>query len=161
MRKKKSTKSSTLISGQFLPKNKSMGVFAYQYKKIDDSLMEFGFRIDDVEAKADSIHEIEEFGNATTAGEVHAEGGLTKSFTPKSVSLGLTQDLGEGFRIHSSASYVEERPCFELFTGGVHHTTNLYEQGNVNLKRNWQTLIWGYLMRTVDLNCELIFSKVI
>ncbi|MAF82276.1 MAG: hypothetical protein CMK52_05195 [Proteobacteria bacterium] len=117
-------------------KNKAMGVFAYQYKKINDSLMEFGFRIDDVEAKADSIHEIEEFGNATTAGEVHAEGGLTKSFTPKSVSLGLTQDLGEGFKIHSSASYVERAPSFyELFTGGVHHTTNLYEQGNVNLKK--------------------------
>ena len=38
------------------------------------------FRIDDVEAKADSIHEIEEFGNATTAGEVHAEE-ANKSFT--------------------------------------------------------------------------------
>ena len=41
--------------------------------------MEFGFRIDDVEAKADSIHEIEEFGSSTSAGEVHAEDGLTKA----------------------------------------------------------------------------------
>ena len=79
---------------------------------------------------------LEEFGSSTSAGEVHAEDGLTKSFTPKSFSLGLTQDIGEGFRIHSSASYVERAPSFyELFTGGVHHTTNLYEQGNVDLKK--------------------------
>ena len=62
-KRKKDTKS-TLISGLFLLLKISLwDCFAYQYKKIDDSLMEFGFRIDDVEAKADSIHEIEEFGN--------------------------------------------------------------------------------------------------
>lgn len=117
-------------------KNKSIGIFAYQYTKIDGRLFEFGARVDNVNVESDHVHEIEEYGDASTAGEVHEENGLDKSFTPISLSLGLTQDLGEQFKIHGSASYVERAPSsFELFSGGVHHTTGLYEQGNPNLKK--------------------------
>ena len=116
--------------------NKSVGLFAYQFKNVNDSLFEFGARLDNVEVKSDHIHEIEEFGNASTAGEVHEDTGTKKSFSPKSLSFGVTQSLSEEFKIHSSSSYVERAPSyFELFTGGVHHTTGLYEQGNPNLKK--------------------------
>ena len=117
--------------------NRSIGLFSYQYKRIGDSLFEFGARVDKVNVEAAHIHEIEEFGTAASAGEVHEEDGRRLSFTPASVSLGITQDMaGSGVKIHGSASYVERAPStFELFTGGVHHTTGLYEQGNVNLKK--------------------------
>ena len=117
--------------------NRSIGLFSYQYKRIGDSLFEFGARVDRVNVEAAHIHEIEEFGTAASAGEVHEEDGRSLSFTPASVSLGITQDMpGTGVKVHGSASYVERAPSnFELFTGGVHHTTGLYEQGNVNLKK--------------------------
>ena len=117
-------------------KNKSIGLFAYQFKKIDGRLFEFGARIDSVDVESEHIHEIEEYGNAATAGEVHEDAGVEKSFTPSSVSFGVTQDLSSQFKVHGSASYVERAPSsFELYTGGVHHTTGLYEQGNPNLKK--------------------------
>ncbi len=117
-------------------KNKSIGLFAYQYKKIGDRLFEFGARMDSVDVESDHVHEIEEYGNATSAGEVHEEVGLDKSFTPSSMSFGVTQDLTNQFKVHGSVSYVERAPSsFELFTGGVHHTTGLYERGNTNLKK--------------------------
>ena len=116
-------------------RNKSIGLFAYQSKEIDGRLFEIGARVDHVDVKADHVHEIEEFGNSTTAGEVHEEAGRDVSFNPKSMSFGVTQDLNNMLKIHGSASYVERAPSsFELFTGGVHHTTGLYEQGDPNLK---------------------------
>ena len=117
-------------------KNKSTGLFAYQYTKIDGRLFEFGARVDNVKVESEHIHEIEEYGNASTAGEIHEEDGIEKSFTPSSVSLGITQDLISDLKLHTSASYVERAPSsFELFSGGVHHTTGIYEQGNSNLKK--------------------------
>ena len=38
--------------------------------------------------EAAHIHEIEEFGTAASAGEVHEEDGRRLSFTPASISLG-------------------------------------------------------------------------
>ena len=117
-------------------KNKSIGLFAYQYKKVGGRLFEFGFRLDDVKVESKHVHEIEEYGNASTAGEVHEENGIEKSFTPSSLSLGVTQDLSSDFKFHTSVSYVERAPSsFEMFSGGVHHTTGLYEQGDPNLKK--------------------------
>ena len=117
-------------------KNKSIGMFAYQYKKTGNRLFEFGARVDSVDVESDHVHEIEEYGDFATAGEVHEETGLDKSFTPTSVSFGITQDLSSQLKVHGSASYVERAPSsFELFTGGVHHTTGLYERGNTNLNK--------------------------
>ncbi|MFN3657108.1 MAG: TonB-dependent receptor [Pseudolabrys sp.] len=56
------------------------------------------------------------------------------SFTPKSLSVGLIQDLALDLVASITAQYVERAPKpAELFSGGPHEATATFDKGNVNL----------------------------
>ena len=58
----------------------------------------------------------------------------SRSYTPKSVSLGLIQDLPLDLVGSVTAQYVERAPKpAELFSGGVHDATVTFDKGNTNL----------------------------
>lgn len=60
---------------------------------------------------------------------------MSRVFTPKSVSLGYSKPLGQGWSLGGSASKVERAPSvFELFADGEHVATSAYEKGNPALK---------------------------
>jgi iron complex outermembrane receptor protein len=55
-------------------------------------------------------------------------------YTPKSVSVGLIQELPLGLTGSITAQYVERAPKpAELFSGGPHDATATFDKGNVNL----------------------------
>ncbi|MDP2297710.1 MAG: TonB-dependent receptor [Pseudolabrys sp.] len=55
-------------------------------------------------------------------------------FTPKSVSLGLIQNLPLDLVASVTAQYVERAPKpAELFSGGGHHATETFDKGNIGL----------------------------
>jgi len=55
-------------------------------------------------------------------------------FTPKSVSLGLIQNLPLDLVASATAQYVERAPKpAELFSGGAHHATETFDKGNIGL----------------------------
>jgi iron complex outermembrane receptor protein len=56
------------------------------------------------------------------------------SYTPKSLSLGLIQDLPFALTGSLTAQYVERAPKpAELFSGGVHDATGTFDKGNTSL----------------------------
>ncbi|GLK75973.1 TonB-dependent receptor [Methylopila jiangsuensis] len=58
-----------------------------------------------------------------------------RAFTPISGSLGLLQDLPNGFVASLTGQYVERAPSgLELFSRGSHHAAGLFEIGDPNLK---------------------------
>lgn len=58
----------------------------------------------------------------------------SRSFTPKSVSIGLLQNLPMDLVGSLTAQHVERAPKpAELFSGGVHDATTTFDKGNVNL----------------------------
>ena len=58
----------------------------------------------------------------------------SRSFTPKSLSLGVIQNLPLDLVASLTAQYVERAPKpAELFSGGVHDATATFDKGNTNL----------------------------
>lgn len=58
-----------------------------------------------------------------------------RTFTPMSGSLGLLQDLPNGFVASLTGQYVERAPSgLELFSRGSHHAAGLFEIGDPNLR---------------------------
>jgi iron complex outermembrane receptor protein len=82
---------------------------------------------------------IEQVDLSGTGRSFDAVGTLTstpasRSYTPKSASIGLLQDLSLGLTGSLTAQYVERAPKpAELFSGGVHDATGTFDKGNVNL----------------------------
>ncbi len=72
----------------------------------------------------------------------------SRSFTPKSASIGLLQDLPMGLTGSLTTQYVERAPKpAELFSGGVHDATATFDKGNVNLKTETAQTIEAGLRR--------------
>ncbi|KAB1072458.1 TonB-dependent receptor [Methylobacterium planeticum] len=68
-------------------------------------------------------------------GEDPAQTARTRRFAPKSLSLGVLQDLPDGFVASLNGSYVERAPTgYELFSFGPHDATATFEIGNPNLQ---------------------------
>jgi iron complex outermembrane recepter protein len=60
---------------------------------------------------------------------------VSPSYTPKSASIGLIQNLPWDLVGSLTAQYVERAPKpAELFSGGAHDATNTFDKGNPNLK---------------------------
>ncbi|GJD83953.1 TonB-dependent receptor [Methylobacterium haplocladii] len=69
------------------------------------------------------------------AGEDPAAYALTRRFAPKSLSLGVLQDLPYGFVASLNGSYVERAPTgYELFSQGPHDATETFEIGDPTLR---------------------------
>jgi iron complex outermembrane receptor protein len=67
--------------------------------------------------------------------DLSAGTGLSRSFTPKSGSVGLLKDLPWGLVGSLTAQYVERAPrAPELFSRGPHDATATFDIGNPNLK---------------------------
>jgi iron complex outermembrane receptor protein len=67
--------------------------------------------------------------------DLSAGTGLSRSFTPKSGSVGLLKDLPWGLVGSLTAQYVERAPrAPELFSRGAHDATATFDIGNPNLK---------------------------
>lgn len=98
-----------------------------------DGVMEAGLRTERVRIDAASTGLSMD---GPVAGLGVADGpAMSRVFTPKSVSLGYTKPLGQGWSLGGSASKVERAPsAFELFADGEHVATSAYEKGNPSLK---------------------------
>jgi iron complex outermembrane receptor protein len=60
---------------------------------------------------------------------------ISRTFTPKSASVGLIQNLPWDLVASGTAQYVERAPKpAEMFSGGVHDATATFDIGNPNLK---------------------------
>jgi iron complex outermembrane receptor protein len=58
----------------------------------------------------------------------------SRRFTPLSLSLGATHDLGAGWQAQATLGSTERAPAYyELYANGVHVATAAYERGDPNL----------------------------
>jgi iron complex outermembrane receptor protein len=72
------------------------------------------------------------------------------SYTPKSASIGLIQNLSWNLAASLTGQYVERAPKpAELFSGGGHDATATFDKGNVNLRTEAATSIEAGLRRAV------------
>lgn len=89
--------------------------------------------------KAQIAGRIEQVNLAGTGRSFDSLGAMTSapaslSYTPKSVSFGVIQDLPLDLIGSLTAQYVERAPKpAELFSGGVHDATGTFDKGNTNL----------------------------
>lgn len=75
------------------------------------------------------------FGRSFDASGLIASAPASPSFTPKSVSIGLIQNLPWDLVGSITAQYIERAPKpAELFSGGPHDATATFDKGNPNLK---------------------------
>jgi len=79
---------------------------------------------------------------------VMTAGPASPSYTPKSASIGLIQNLPLDLVASVTAQYVERAPKpAELFSGGGHDATATFDKGNVNLRTEAATSIEAGLRR--------------
>lgn len=109
-------------------------IFRASRNQENSGVFEFGFRADQVDVNAASSGLSQQTGPVAGAG-VDAGPGINRSFGPKSISLGYTAPIGNGWSLGGSVSRVERAPSsFELYADGVHVATDAYEKGNPDLQ---------------------------
>ncbi len=70
-------------------------------------------------------------GDATGSDEPRFGAARTRSFAPRSLSLGLRGQLSEGWKAEASLSSTQRAPTsYELFANGVHVATAAFERGS-------------------------------
>ena len=121
---------SALGEEAFVPgtRTRSQALFTLQELALGAATLQAGVRLEQVKVQSD--------GDAADATELKFGPALSRSFSPRSLSLGLLAPLGSGgWRASASVGSTQRAPAYyELFANGVHVATGAFEQGDVDQK---------------------------
>jgi len=121
---------SALGEEAFVPgtRTRSQALFTLQELALGAATLQAGVRLEKVKVHSD--------GDAADATELKFGPALSRSFSPRSLSLGLLAPLGSGgWRASASVGSTQRAPAYyELFANGVHVATDAFEQGDVDQK---------------------------
>jgi iron complex outermembrane receptor protein len=117
---------SALGEEAFVPgtRTRSQALFTLQELALGAATLQAGVRLEQVKVHSD--------GDAADATELKFGPALSRSFSPRSLSLGLLAPLGSGgWRASASVGSTQRAPAYyELFANGVHVATGAFEQGD-------------------------------
>jgi iron complex outermembrane receptor protein len=118
---------SALGEEAFVPgtRTRSQALFTVQELALGMATLQAGVRMETVKVRSD--------GDAADATEVRFGPALSRSFRPRSLSLGVLAPLGtSGWRASASVGSTQRAPAYyELFANGLHVATGAYEEGDV------------------------------
>lgn len=120
----------------------SVAAFLFEELQVTQALrLQAAARIEDTRSRGTGV-EIEDHGDHQ---HYHVED-RSRSFAPKSASLGLLYQLPLGVVARLTGQYTERAPdVAELFSKGVHHAMGTFEIGNPDLKvEKAQTVELGF-----------------
>ncbi len=119
---------SALGEEAFVPgtRTRANALFLLEELPLGATVLSAGVRAERVSVHAD--------GDAADAEEPRFGAPASRRFSPLSLSLGATQDLGAGWQAQATLGRTERAPAYyELYANGVHVATAAYERGDPNL----------------------------
>ncbi|MEO3691584.1 TonB-dependent receptor [Roseateles paludis] len=119
---------SALGEEAFVPSThtRQSGVFALEQLDLGAAQLTAGLRQESVRVRSE--------GDAPDAQEPKFGPAQSRSFKPRSLALGLTAPLGQGWQFSTNLSRSERAPAYyELYANGVHVATGNVERGDASL----------------------------
>jgi iron complex outermembrane receptor protein len=119
---------SALGAEAFVPgtRTQSNALFVLEELSLGATVLSAGARTERVKVRSE--------GDAADADEPRFGAPASRRFTPLSLSLGATHDLGAGWQAQATLGSTERAPAYyELYANGVHVATAAYERGDPNL----------------------------
>jgi iron complex outermembrane receptor protein len=119
---------SALGEEAFVPstRTRSQALFALEELKLGPLALSLGGRVEKVRVSSS--------GDPADAPEPKFGDAASRSFAPRSLSLGARLDLAPGWQLQASAGSTQRAPAYyELYANGVHLATAAFERGDPTL----------------------------